>query len=85
MIINEVLIVVVVAVASWWLVRSIAHLRDPDIGRNGRLDVEASALLLVLGISGVALSFNLAVQILGGVALLVGLGAGYALVRRRSS
>lgn len=85
MIINEVLIVAVVAIAAWWLVRSIAHVRDPDAGRNAKLDVEAAAVLLVLAVAGVVLSFNLAIQIAGAVALIAGLGAGYALVRRRQA
>jgi hypothetical protein len=82
MLINEILIVFVVAISAWWLVRAISHLRDQDSGRDAKLDVEAAAVLLAFSSAGVVLSFNLAIQIFGAVALVAGLGAGWALVRR---
>jgi len=85
MLLNDLLIVAVVALVAlvaWWLVRAIGELRHEDAGRNERLDVEAAAVLLVLGLVGITLSGNAAIQVAGGVALLAGAGAGYSMLRQ---
>lgn len=83
MLLNYIVVVMVVGLASWWLVRAVVNLRSEDRERNDRLDVEAAAILLILSVAGIALSRNALLISAGLVALVAGFAIGIQAARMR--
>lgn len=83
MLLNYAMVVALMALASWWLVESMARMRGIDPERRDRLDAEAAGVLLAFGAAGIALTGNHGLQLAGVLALAAGLVFGVSRLRPR--